>query len=155
MAPIQRKVHINVDLGEGYGNFKCGPDDELIPLIDHANVACGFHAGDPLIMAQTVKTCKQHGVKIGAHPGESTRIWFDIDCPTSKALVDESKTSDKLRQHGIDKTIRMKLSNEELTAMVRYQVGALKAFLDAEDVPLNHVKASQNAPDIVSATANR
>lgn len=45
MPPIRKKVHINVDLGEGYGNFKCGPDDELIPLIDHANVACGFHAG--------------------------------------------------------------------------------------------------------------
>lgn len=41
MAPIQNKVHINVDLGEGYGNFKAGPDDELIPLIDHANIACG------------------------------------------------------------------------------------------------------------------
>ncbi|KAK4890803.1 hypothetical protein LTR27_010504 [Elasticomyces elasticus] len=114
MAPIQRKVHINVDLGEGYGNFKCGPDDELIPLIDHANVACGFHAGDPLIMAQTVKTCKDHGVKIGAHPGLP-----DIQ--------------------GFGRR-EMKLSNEELTAMVRYQVGALKAFLDAEDVPLNHVK---------------
>ena len=72
MGPIKKKVHINVDLGEGYGNFKCGPDDELvrkmakipsldwitddrfsisqIPMIDHANVACGFHAGDPLIM---------------------------------------------------------------------------------------------------------
>lgn len=44
MAP-KRKAFINVDLGEGYGNFKCGPDDELIPMIDHANVACGFHAG--------------------------------------------------------------------------------------------------------------
>lgn len=41
MAPIQKKVHINVDLGEGYGNFKAGPDDGLIPLIDHANIACG------------------------------------------------------------------------------------------------------------------
>lgn len=41
MPPISKKVHINVDLGEGYGNFKAGPDDELIPLIDHANVACG------------------------------------------------------------------------------------------------------------------
>jgi hypothetical protein len=45
MPAIQHPVKINVDLGEGYGNFKCGPDDELIPLIDHANVACGFHAG--------------------------------------------------------------------------------------------------------------
>lgn len=45
MAPPKHPVKINVDLGEGYGNFKCGPDEELIPLIDHANVACGFHAG--------------------------------------------------------------------------------------------------------------
>lgn len=45
MPAIKHSVKINVDLGEGYGNFKCGPDDELIPLIDHANVACGFHAG--------------------------------------------------------------------------------------------------------------
>lgn len=45
MGAIKHKIKINVDLGEGYGNFKCGPDDELIPLIDHANVACGFHAG--------------------------------------------------------------------------------------------------------------
>jgi lactam utilization protein B len=45
MPAIKHPVKINVDLGEGYGNFKCGPDDELIPLIDHANIACGFHAG--------------------------------------------------------------------------------------------------------------
>lgn len=45
MPAIKHAVKINVDLGEGYGNFKCGPDDELIPLIDHANIACGFHAG--------------------------------------------------------------------------------------------------------------
>ncbi|KAK0255771.1 hypothetical protein LTS09_009441 [Friedmanniomyces endolithicus] len=114
MAPIQQKVFINVDLGEGYGNFKCGPDDELIPLIDHANVACGFHAGDPLIMAETVKTCKQHGIAIGAHPGLP-----DIQ--------------------GFGRR-EMKLSAEELTALTRYQIGALKAFLDAEDVPLHHVK---------------
>lgn len=45
MAQLKHKVMINVDLGEGYGNFKCGPDEELIPFIDHANIACGFHAG--------------------------------------------------------------------------------------------------------------
>ncbi|KAI7087526.1 Lactam utilization protein [Hortaea werneckii] len=114
MGPIQKKVHINVDLGEGYGNFKCGPDEELIPMIDHANVACGFHAGDPLIMQQTVRACKQHNIAIGAHPGLP-----DIQ--------------------GFGRR-EMKLSAEELTAMVRYQVGALKAFLDAEGVPLHHVK---------------
>jgi lactam utilization protein B len=60
MPPINKKVHINVDLGEGYGNYKCGPDEELIPLIDHANIACGFHAGDPLIMQVKMETIKKH-----------------------------------------------------------------------------------------------
>ncbi|EME85588.1 uncharacterized protein MYCFIDRAFT_82673 [Pseudocercospora fijiensis CIRAD86] len=114
MAPIQSKVHINVDLGEAYGNYKCGPDDELIPLIDHANIACGFHAGDPLIMQQTVEKCKQHNIKVGAHPGLP-----DIQ--------------------GFGRR-EIKMSPEELTAMVRYQVGALQAFLTAANVPLNHVK---------------
>ncbi|THW59827.1 LamB/YcsF [Aureobasidium pullulans] len=114
MPPVSKKVHINVDLGEGYGNFKCGPDEELIPLIDHANIACGFHAGDPLIMTNTVKLCKQHNIKIGAHPGLP-----DIQ--------------------GFGRR-EIKMSPEELTAMVTYQVGALKGFLDAQDVPLHHVK---------------
>lgn len=47
----------------------CGPDLELLPLIDHANIACGFHAGDPLIMQETVRNCKKYNVKVGAHPG--------------------------------------------------------------------------------------
>lgn len=114
MPPVSKKVHINVDLGEGYGNFKCGPDEELIPLIDHANIACGFHAGDPLIMSNTVKLCKQHNIKVGAHPGLP-----DIQ--------------------GFGRR-EIKMSPEELQAMVTYQVGALKGFLDAEGVPLHHVK---------------
>ncbi|KAF2202992.1 LamB/YcsF [Delitschia confertaspora ATCC 74209] len=131
MPVIKHPVKINVDLGEGYGNFKCGPDDELIPLIDHANVACGFHAGhvcfsvqyrylanfvcrDPLIMQQTVRTCKEHNIAVGAHPGLP-----DIQ--------------------GFGRR-EIKMSPEELTAAVRYQVGALKAFLDAEGMPLHHVK---------------
>ena len=52
-----------------YGNYVCGPDLELLPLIDHANIACGFHAGDPLIMQETVRNCKKHNIKVGAHPG--------------------------------------------------------------------------------------
>jgi len=47
----------------------CGPDLELLPLIDHANIACGFHAGDPLIMQETVRNCKKYNIKVGAHPG--------------------------------------------------------------------------------------
>ncbi|KAI9689398.1 MAG: hypothetical protein M1822_010049 [Bathelium mastoideum] len=114
MGVIKHQVMMNVDLGEAYGNYKCGPDEELIQMIDHANVACGFHAGDPLIMQQTVTLCKQYGVAIGAHPGLP-----DIQ--------------------GFGRR-EIKMSPDELTAMVRYQIGALKAFLDAEGLPLHHVK---------------
>jgi UPF0271 protein len=123
---------INVDLGEGYGNWTCGPDSEaLLPLIDHANIACGFHASwvsysllhgaladlmlsDPLIMMETVRKCKEYGVKIGAHPGFPDLQGFGRR--------------------------EMKLSPEELTAITIYQIGALKGFLDKEGVELHHVK---------------
>lgn len=114
MGKLQHNVAINVDLGEGYGNYRCGPDEDLIPLIDHANIACGFHAGDPLTMANSVKACKEHGIAVGAHPGLP-----DIQ--------------------GFGRR-EMKLQTEELTCMTRYQVGALKAFLDAEGMQLHHVK---------------
>ena len=114
MGPIKHKALLNVDLGEGYGNLKCGPDAELLPLIDIANVACGFHSGDPLIMAETVRACKAHNVLIGAHPGLPDLQGFGRR--------------------------EMKLSPEELTAITIYQVGALKGFLDREGVELNHVK---------------
>ena len=114
MGPIRQKALINVDLGEGYGNLKCGPDAELLPLIDIANIACGFHSGDPLIMQQTVRACKEHNIKVGAHPG----------------LPDVQGFGRR----------EMKLSPEEHTANVIYQVGALKGFLEKEGVELNHVK---------------
>ncbi|GAM37960.1 hypothetical protein TCE0_033f08321 [Talaromyces pinophilus] len=114
MAPTTKKALINVDMGEAYGNYVCGPDKELLPMIDHANVACGFHAGDPLIMDETVVLCKAHGVKIGAHPG----------------LPDVQGFGRR----------EMKLSPEEHTANVVYQIGALKAFLDRHGVEMHHVK---------------
>ncbi|KAL3482080.1 LamB/YcsF [Aspergillus californicus] len=114
MAPTTRKALINVDMGEAYGNYICGPDKELLPMIDHANVACGFHAGDPLIMAETVALCKAHGVKIGAHPG----------LPDIQGLGRRE----------------MKLSLEEHTASVVYQIGALQGFLDREGIEMHHVK---------------
>ncbi|KZV81309.1 hypothetical protein EXIGLDRAFT_779867 [Exidia glandulosa HHB12029] len=81
MAPPKYPVKINVDLGEGYGNFTCGPDEELIRLglIDHANVACGLHVGDPLIMQQTDKLCKPYNIVVGAHPGLRLRAGRDRD----------------------------------------------------------------------------
>ncbi|KAL8919967.1 MAG: hypothetical protein Q9208_006535 [Pyrenodesmia sp. 3 TL-2023] len=99
---FQQKAFINVDLGEGYGNLKFGPDEELLPLIDIANIAYGFHAGDPQIMSHTVRICKTHSILIGAHRG----------------LPD---------LQGFGRRV-MKLAPEELTAMTVYQVGALKGF---------------------------
>ncbi|KAL2000306.1 hypothetical protein VTN02DRAFT_3296 [Thermoascus thermophilus] len=114
MGPIKQKALINVDLGEAYGNWACGPDLELLPMIDIANVACGFHGGDPLIMMETVRQCKAHGVKVGAHPGLPDLQGFGRR--------------------------EMKLSPDELTAITVYQVGALRGFLEREGMELHHVK---------------
>ena len=114
MGPIKHKALLNVDLGEGFGNLKCGPDEDLIPHIDIANVACGFHSGDPLIMMETVRLCKEHNVRIGAHPGLPDLQGFGRR--------------------------EMKLQPEELTAITIYQVGSLKGFLDREGLLMNHVK---------------
>jgi UPF0271 protein len=105
---------INCDMGEGFGLYRIGDDAGIMPYITMANVACGFHASDPMVMRKTVRLAKQHGVKVGAHP----------------SLPD-------LQGFG---RREMKMRPEEITAAILYQVGALKAFLDAEGMPLNHVK---------------
>ncbi|KAF5138941.1 5-oxoprolinase subunit A [Metarhizium anisopliae] len=68
-SKLAQKYEINADIGEGFGRWKMGPDEQLIPFLDAANIACGFHAGDPSIMLKTVRLCKQHNVRVGAHPG--------------------------------------------------------------------------------------
>ena len=105
---------INCDMGEGFGLYKCGDDAAIMPFITIANIACGFHASDPSVMHKTVRLAKQHGVKVGAHP----------------SLPD-------LQGFG---RREMKMNPAELTDCLIYQVGALKAFLDAEGMPLNHIK---------------
>ncbi|MGA8753576.1 LamB/YcsF family protein [Candidatus Deferrimicrobium sp.] len=107
-------VQLNSDMGESFGIYHMGNDEGLMRCIHIANVACGFHAGDPLVMQKTVRLAKGYGVKVGAHP----------------SLPD-------LQGFG---RREMKMRPDELTAMVLYQVGALKAFLDAERMPLNHIK---------------
>ena len=62
-------VDLNCDLGESFGAYTIGMDEAVIPLITSANVACGYHAGDPLVMATTVARCREAGVHVGAHPG--------------------------------------------------------------------------------------
>ncbi len=107
-------VVVNCDMGEAFGLYKMGDDEGLMPHIDVANVACGFHASDFNHMRKTVKLAKQHGVKVGAHP----------------SLPD-------LQGFG---RREMKIGREEMVNCILYQVGALKAFLDAEGMILNHIK---------------
>ena len=63
------QIDLNSDVGESYGAYKIGLDEEVIPLISSANIACGFHAGDPAVMRRTIALAKEHGVALGAHPG--------------------------------------------------------------------------------------
>jgi len=109
-----KRVDLNCDLGESFGNYTCGLDAEVIPHISSANVACGFHASDPLVMMKTVALAKQHGVSVGAHPGYPDLVGFG-------------------RRN-------MTVSPAELKAMVQYQIGALQAFCKAQGVVLQHVK---------------
>lgn len=69
MAELLGRFEINCDMGEGFGYWKLGPDEELMPLIDRANIACGYHAGDHTIMRKSVALAKKYGVKVGSHPG--------------------------------------------------------------------------------------
>jgi 5-oxoprolinase (ATP-hydrolysing) subunit A len=108
------KLAINCDMGESFGLYKMGDDEGLMPHITIANVACGFHASDPSVMAKTVRLAKQHGVKVGAHP----------------SLPD-------LQGFG---RREMKMRPEELTDCIVYQVGALKGFLEREGMELFHIK---------------
>jgi UPF0271 protein len=105
---------INCDMGEAFGLYRCGDDAGLMPYITWANVACGFHASDPVVMRETVRLAKRHGVAVGAHPSYPDLQGFGRR--------------------------EMKMRRDELAAAILYQVGALKAFLDAEGLPLNHIK---------------
>ena len=67
---------LNCDLGESYGSWKMGRDDEVMPHIDQANIACGFHGGDPLVMERTLAMAKQNKVMVGAHPAYPDLVGF-------------------------------------------------------------------------------
>lgn len=104
------KYEINVDMGEGFGPWKMGPDEEILPYVDVANIACGFHGGDFNIMHKTVKLCKQHNVRIAAHPGLPDLQGF------GRRFID--------------------MDPESLYNLIVYQVGALKGFCDIEGVEI-------------------
>lgn len=108
-------IDLNADLGESYGNYTIGNDAEIIPLISSANVACGFHASDPSVIIETIKRIKEAGsTGLGAHPGFPDLMGFG-------------------RRY-------MHLSDEEVHAMMIYQLSALDGIARTYGLKLNHVK---------------
>ena len=110
-----RKIDINSDMGESFGRYKLGLDEEVIRHITSANVACGFHGGSPGVMRLTTRLAKEHGVALGAHPSFPDLVGFGR------------------RPMGV--------TLEEARDDIVYQVGALMGFARAEGVELQHVKA--------------
>lgn len=108
------RVDINCDLGESFGRYKLGEQKEILKYVTSANIACGFHAGDPSVMRETVKLAIDNGVKIGAHPG----------------LPD---------LNGFGRR-EMNITPQEAYDMVVYQIGALNAFLATFGETMQHVK---------------
>jgi UPF0271 protein len=107
-------IDINCDLGEGFGIYQVAPEEQIFPWISSANIACGFHAGDPQTMRRSVRLALQHQVAIGAHPGTPDLAGF-------------GRRS-------------MGLSNTEIEAALLYQIGALEAFCRAIGTSIRHVK---------------
>ncbi len=107
-------IRLNSDMGEGFGLHEFGNDVALMKIIDVANVACGYHAGDPDVMDRTVSLAAEHGVAVGAHPGLPDPMGFGRR--------------------------RMALSPGEVESIILYQTGALTAFLAKNGLSLNHIK---------------
>lgn len=111
---MKSKIDINCDLGESYGAFKIGDDAEVMPFITSANVACGFHGGDPTTIAETVSLAKRHKVAVGAHPSHPDLMGFGRR--------------------------EMQLTMEEARNYTIYQVSALQGFASTAGLELQHVK---------------
>jgi len=111
---IKRSVSLNCDMGESFGSWSMGNDPAVMPYIDMANIACGFHASDPKIMSDTIKLAIKHNVEIGAHPSYPDLQGFgrrSIPLPT-----------------------------EEITTMLIYQIGAIKGLCESHNTELSYVK---------------
>jgi len=105
---------LNCDLGESYGSWTMGLDEEVMPHIDQANIACGFHGGDPLTMRRTLALAAQHKVSVGAHPAYPDLVGFGRR--------------------------PMNLSADEIIANLQYQVAALEGMASSQDLHLHYVK---------------
>ncbi|MBA7571687.1 5-oxoprolinase subunit PxpA [Candidatus Atribacteria bacterium 1244-E10-H5-B2] len=111
---MSKVIDLNCDMGESFGNYKIGQDEEVIKYITSSNIACGFHAGDPNVMRYTVKLAKENNVAIGAHPGLPDLQGFG-------------------RRN-------MDITPEEAKNLIIYQIGALQAIAKSEGLNLQHVK---------------
>jgi len=107
-------MRLNCDLGESFGSWTMGMDSAVMPHIHQANIACGFHAGDSLVMQKTLSLAKQHGVMVGAHPGYQDLVGF-------------GRRS-------------MKCSAEEIVALLTYQIAALDGMAKSQGLNLEYVK---------------
>ncbi|MBD8071364.1 5-oxoprolinase subunit PxpA [Bacillus sp. PS06] len=108
------KVDLNCDLGESFGVYQLGRDEDILDVVTSANIACGFHAGDPTTIRKTVQLALEKNVAIGAHPGLPDKVGFG-------------------RRN-------MDITPQEAFDMVVYQIGAVQAFVQAEGSKLQHVK---------------
>jgi UPF0271 protein len=118
------RIDLNCDMGESFGVYTLGMDAEIIRYISSANIACGFHAGDPTVMGKTVELAADHGVGVGAHPGFPDLMGFgrrSMDC-----------------------------TPEEIRDYVTYQVGAVSAFCGRHGVRLQHVKPHGSLYDMAA-----
>ena len=108
------QIDLNSDMGESYGVYSIGADEEILRWVTSANVACGWHGGDPTVMRRTVQRAKELGVRVGAHPSYPDLLGFGRRV--------------------------MQISRQEARDYMLYQIGALRAFADALGVRLQHVK---------------
>lgn len=108
------KVDLNCDMGESFGRYTLGEQEKILQYVTSANIACGFHAGDPNVMNDTVKIAIENGVRIGAHPGLPDLVGFGRR--------------------------EMTITPREAYDMVVYQIGALQGFLTVHNETMQHVK---------------
>jgi UPF0271 protein len=111
---LKTKIDLNCDLGESYGAFKVGDDEKIMPYITSANVACGFHAGDPVVIDGTINLAKKHRVAVGAHPGYPDLLGFGRR--------------------------EIQLTPHEVKDYMIYQVSAIEGFVRVAGAKLQHVK---------------
>lgn len=113
---MEKSIDINCDLGESFGAYTMGDDAAMLEIVTSANVACGFHAGDPMVMHETLKMAKARNVRVGAHPG-----FFDLWGFGRRPIQGERP--------------------EDIEKQLIYQIGAIQAMAHAVDWPITHFKA--------------